>query len=1075
MVRPISVSCRRGSALLIVLGMVAFMVISAVAFSAYMRFTRLPSSYLRRVVASRMLAKAALANAIDEIDVAVGNNPHPGVGTQAYRYPRGTGFSQNRNFWKGRVYIGTNTTALVAQQDTVASLCLEGLAYIPPSMVNEARYYSRHSRAGMWHSLPYDMGRYAFCALDVSDCFDVNAVAAANARTSDAESRISLAYLFEDSNHTSAEGDVSPEDYEDKLGEIYEQSGKVPFVSMADWNLAIDKAGIGGMFSPFCEYLRRDDGMFYSGNDDKYSDQVRRLAFVTDSCMKTGEDDESQNTSGSGGTTVKELDLAKDTSQPFTESMLANQTPRLSQIIDPSENAEAVSRYFVGLCSLGFCALYDYLDYNRVPCSLAVPTVERVPMVCAIQPTLGSAELKLEVDGQPADDPDSDDATAEDPATRTKRRTYKYKLATLNALKMSAVQAMVCYPFRHPDGESPTFKVQGRMSFFFTSSDAPMGLRTGNNSDTLHLTDINEITQARMNQGADGTPNGVLAVPFSLGDVSFPNQSMDNEEDAVKMLGPVTLNSLNAPAQDFMTVVYEWEQEKKKISDDPVKYQWSPTFDAASKDGKLKIATTGNSCSFPPLAADGTVDTRFTDPGQLKALLEAGNVELKLNAAIWVAVTYNDKYAGNKVVDLVPACMMDDDNLNGMSNFKELGPVANQYFGNNFPLLKFSANAAIKLASLKPDATGDKAPEADPKDVKLTVNAIMAADPRYNHNPEDWFSTSSLAAPNDWLTRCGRKTSDQIERDDDIFMSVSDRGYLQSVYELCNLPRLTEIIGNTKQDLTGQYVNPVSGFYKQENDEERRRYVPDSIQKTANYENIWRTYSPFRDKYRAEGDNLKGLKIVNKDVGFRINPYSDNTNVLMAAVANTPHEWRCAAAEKDEKNPRFANIPEAATDFNRDFAWNQYSSGAKLNWQDLGYFIDDFKEEVDQLARTTTKATDADEIWQKVWDEKLNWYEAGATGDASKFLCDVQLAGSPLYCADRKFLYGYWRECFGVRQQLYLVFVRAEPSMMGGEAIGATPPQLGVRAVALVWRDPTLTANANEPHQTRVLFYRQFE
>ena len=60
-------AARRGSALLIVLGMIAFMVISAVAFSAYMRSSRLPSSYLRRSSASRLLVKAALAEAIEDV------------------------------------------------------------------------------------------------------------------------------------------------------------------------------------------------------------------------------------------------------------------------------------------------------------------------------------------------------------------------------------------------------------------------------------------------------------------------------------------------------------------------------------------------------------------------------------------------------------------------------------------------------------------------------------------------------------------------------------------------------------------------------------------------------------------------------------------------------------------------------------------------------------------------------------------------------------------------------------------------------------------------------------------------
>ena len=76
-------SPRRGSALLIVLGMLSFMVISAVAFAAFMRYTRLPSSYLRRTSSTRQLVKAALAEAIETVDRAINNNPHPGIGTVA--------------------------------------------------------------------------------------------------------------------------------------------------------------------------------------------------------------------------------------------------------------------------------------------------------------------------------------------------------------------------------------------------------------------------------------------------------------------------------------------------------------------------------------------------------------------------------------------------------------------------------------------------------------------------------------------------------------------------------------------------------------------------------------------------------------------------------------------------------------------------------------------------------------------------------------------------------------------------------------------------------------------------------
>ena len=73
---------RKGSALLIVLGMLSFMVVSAVSFSIYMRQSRLPSSYLRRNMAARYLVRAALSRALDELEGAAfgdmrGRSIHP--------------------------------------------------------------------------------------------------------------------------------------------------------------------------------------------------------------------------------------------------------------------------------------------------------------------------------------------------------------------------------------------------------------------------------------------------------------------------------------------------------------------------------------------------------------------------------------------------------------------------------------------------------------------------------------------------------------------------------------------------------------------------------------------------------------------------------------------------------------------------------------------------------------------------------------------------------------------------------------------------------------------------------------
>ena len=122
---------RKGSALLIVLGVLSFLVVSAVAFAAFMRRARLPSSYLRRTVASRELAKAALARAVDEIDHAIGSDVHPGIGDGATKtWQEGQISKSAKNIWRDRVFFNSDSIADIA--DTAPTLTFEGLAYLPP-------------------------------------------------------------------------------------------------------------------------------------------------------------------------------------------------------------------------------------------------------------------------------------------------------------------------------------------------------------------------------------------------------------------------------------------------------------------------------------------------------------------------------------------------------------------------------------------------------------------------------------------------------------------------------------------------------------------------------------------------------------------------------------------------------------------------------------------------------------------------------------------------------------------------------------------------------------------------------
>jgi hypothetical protein len=133
--------------------------------------------------------------------------------------------------------------------------------------------------------------------------------------------------------------------------------------------------------------------------------------------------------------------------------------------------------------------------------------------------------------------------------------------------------------------------------------------------------------------------------------------------------------------------------------------------------------------------------------------------------------------------------------------------------------------------------------------------------------------------------------------------------------------------------------------------------------------------------------------------------------------------------------------------------------------------------------------------WEAVYDN-LPW-KSNSTGDDQYDFLNITL-NEPLYGVDRKFLHAFWRDCFQNRQQLFLVFIRAEPLTVGGMGLGSlAAAQLGSRGVALVWRDPLpptknraarkqrMALNSpgawremfeqSGPHRTRVLFYHQID
>lgn len=1038
---------KRGSALLIVLGMISFMVISAVAFSAYMRTSRLPSSYLRRTSSSRHLVKAALAEAIDRLDVAIGNDPYPGFGNSgtAYKYPRvDTANAQadltKRNYWRSHCFIGSNS--LVRAEETVSTLTLEALAYLPPALINEARYYSRHGVGARWRELGFDAGRYAFSAVDVSDHFDVNRIAANVGRNSSDNGRVSLAYMLENDSHTAFNVNPSLWDaFMDKFvdaanaaqtgGRLMSNSSKLPLVSLADLNLAIGYGNSAygcpaSVISPFCRSIGTGGSMdFVLSSSGAESDLLRNMAFVTDSYFPPAAD------MGADA----DYDLNDPESQPFSVSALKGTA---NSVMDALATTKGTTRLMESICGLGLFSLWDYLDEDSVPLSLAIPTTERVPMVCALQPGFSGAQLRATMSKGTveSDVPDSDTKTLQRQAKRTD--SYSLDVGSFTAgLQSGFIRTLVTFPFQRDDAVNATFRVGGRVAVFL--SESSLAYRTGTTTDVLHLGAL----PGASDPATEGN-NGVFYIPLQEQSVSF--SGVESQEKAVKQLD-FTLDHAIAAANTWLggTPLYritrEWTQTRTKDETTGQLGPWLPD----EPDPANSALTSPTECKISPLKANGTVDTDYSIPNNFLGLVQSqGGKNVTFQFCVWLYV----KDADGKCVDLVPACMQDDDALNARNNASF--PDATS-LGRPYPLMKFSGGSFDYKPTDLPLLT-------QPTDASVPTDTVMCADPRWNWAPEHWFKMGGDCSPQNWLANCKVGVDG---RDRDIFMATSDAGYQQSVYELAFLPRMTDGFGGTGTGgSTGMLTNPQTAAMTA---------FAANFEATPNSGFAWRTYRPFALLPGVARDDFESVGFTSAGTGFRVNPYAQSDAIVLAALANSPYNWAVAATNTTSPNAISESERKAET-FNKNYCFNAMGeASSKIEWTDL-------KSVAGNIRSAVRSRADGD--WKAAFDE-LDW-AGDAMGAGDKF-AGATLSGSTcdLSDSDKKFLYGFWKDSFAAKQQLFLIFVRAEPTMMGGGAIGQTPPQLGARAVALVWRDPTKTtedvSGQPRPHRTRILFYRQFD
>lgn len=989
---------KKGSALLIVLGMLAFMVMSAVAFSMFMRQSRLPSSFLRQRLVSSQLVKAGLAEAMQTVDAAIGDNPYPGIGA--------TG---TRNRWRNRVFMGTdtayqNTSSDLTEEDsddsigeTVSTMPLEGLAYLPPPLVNSVRYLSRKSSTAVWTPLGYDAGRYVFTCVNVSDYFDINRLPAGGMRDSSAARRISMAYLFENDRHTDwTSGAAKPDSFDAFIKKVNEDSFSTRLVSLADYNLANGSKNYGdtGLPSPFYDYIKNSKQAFYDGYDPNL---IKMQKFVTDSWYP------------STNTNAKALVLTDDAKgQPFD-----GKDESLDDLQKNGNEAFRIFRERLDLASLG--ALYDYVDEDNVPISLAIPTIERAPMLTGIQLVPSGFHIKLK-EPKVEDLPDETQGKA---VVKVKRLTWA--VDTLGADGDPEILFSCCgvYPFKRthygPGDKGGNFKAQVMVKVFL--SDKRLEDDANPTRDKAGVGYNTSGANWKDEDAMKASDKAYCIVTKETG-VSFKGK-IATESDTVFDGDPVKLEVRGNALQDAH--VYGLKMKTRK---DP---------DTGAETTTYEYDSTGM-----------TSPLYYRSGKSVKSVVEAGQkgVKLYLNYVAWVRV-----WDGNKTYDLIPARVQDDQVYNGFKSgsIDELDGLS----GQNEPILPISSAEVLDITNIEKfkevvSSTSVGVPEI-PAPADQGILAIYCDDPRFNFAPEDWYKTEDGQVRGaTWLGFAQGQCNGSDHRSRDIFQFVSDCGYLQSLGELQFVPYLSDF-DKKGNPFDIDYCN--SGKYN-------GRFAS-SIGGCANHAYMWQTHWSFgKDADWRQGSDCDPYNWGISDTGDgpKINPYAEE-DIFIAALANTPYDWSVACEEN-----------QFATDDGLKLCFNARTPEARVEWEDL--------EDIATAMRNEWKnSTD----WESRYRSAAGWW--GSKGS----LFGVELDN--FHDVDRKYLYSYWKSCFSNAQQLFLFFVRAEPSVMGGASAGHTPSQLGARAVALVWREPETAISdssdngdsTSRPHRMRILFYHEFD
>ena len=688
----------------------------------------------------------------------------------------------------------------------------------------------------------------------------------------------------------------------------------------------------------------------------------------------------------------------------------------------------------------------------------------------------------------------------------TVKRTGKKTLVTgFTGDSKLRVSALAAYPFKRmvttKRKNLHTFKARALMKVFLVPG-ATFGCRSA-------VPDLRPQSRNDFNSSQCGYANGVATF------TSESSPQINVNSDNLKVEDKDFLQEVQFTFRHDVSVPVCWDLEETYEPVDNDQDNPTPAI-PAKKVRTLNGLSVAADQVFCPIGADGTVagmGAKWTRGSTLNQDVRNLNINIEditaapsdgtvysMQTALWIQIIDES----NTVVDMVPATP--DDNIVWLD--KTTANIEYSMGGDGAPLLNFIADWPVKIDETLASVFANNA--------NFPWKALYAVDPRFNHAPEDWFARtdSHTGLKDKWCEALGAVgTSSHVfgkdGRDRDVFMFVSDQEYLQDIGELQFLPALADGFNGSANPPTApnfapgyQAANAQGGFNNRIIDGPLPQDL-DSKFKAGGW--MWRTFSSYPTVQGGAVDPIYALpygdkkyRIVSNANGFKLNPYSDDGRVLAAALAGTPFDYYVASTNDNQQTVRnavFQSITPATMQSTYSFG---DTSAARIDPDNMLAFFDVIREAF------AASAQQGGSDWAAAWND-LEWQcveHQDEFNDNNKHLLDdsLELTGSVLHGVDRKFLSSFWRECFENRQQLFLIFVRAEPQSAAGGTIGRNMPssQLGGRAVALVWRDPAVptyvksgqrlkrnqltnaevTMDNREqaaPHRTRILFYHQFE